>query len=108
MSNIISETTELVQKDFALDFKGREFDEQALTDILADHIGYLMEGRLEHLFTVLYLMDVKESKVHEALTPGFPEPANVAIAKLVIERLKKKAETRLKYGKSESGDFMDF
>jgi hypothetical protein len=106
-TDLISETSELVQKDFALDFQGRVFDEVALRDILADHIAHLLETRLEYLFTTLYLMDVSEPKVHEALSLSSTEPANLVIAQLVIDRLKKKAETKLKYGKLEGDDFLE-
>jgi len=52
----------------------------------------------------MYRFDVLEHKIRDAISPENPDPANVALAKLVIERQKERLELRKKY---KSPDFDD-
>jgi hypothetical protein len=94
---ILTTTTDLVKKDFGIEFRDNPISEEQLLHWLSDYIAEMLEHRLETLFSILYLMDVNEDAVHATLSPTATEPANVAIAQLVIDRLRRKAETRLAY-----------
>jgi hypothetical protein len=94
---ILSTTTDLVKKDFSLEFRENPISEEQLLHWLSDYIAEMLEYKLEALFSILYLMDVNEDAVHATLAPTATDPANVAIAQLVIDRLRRKAETRLAY-----------
>ena len=45
---------------------------------------------------------VAESKIYYALSPLDKDPANIALAKLVMERQKQRMETKKQYGKQDS------
>jgi hypothetical protein len=40
---------------------------------------------------------IPEARVNEALSPAHPEPANLALAKLVLERQKQRIRTKREY-----------
>lgn len=107
MTPLLLTTAALAEKELELALPKTEFSEEDLLRWLSAHIGDMLEHRPEQLFTVLYLMDVDERKFREVLFPGHPEPADTAIAKLVVERLKKKAETRLQYGGNPNGEWLE-
>ncbi|MEL6140443.1 MAG: hypothetical protein AAFQ37_01545 [Bacteroidota bacterium] len=92
---LIHSTTELLRKDFEL----RPLDEQRLSEaeviqLLADEIDRLMQTRLEWLLSKLYTMDVGEADVSAAMHPASPIPANLALAKLVYQRQRRRAYTK--------------
>lgn len=95
---------ELIVKDFELIAPEEELSEEEFFDFLADHIAYLIEHRLEYLFSLMYRMDVSERKVHLALSPEAPEPANIGIARLVLERQKQRVATKQSYKQVQPED----
>lgn len=82
--------------------------EEELFKILAEQIDYMISYRLEHLFSLLYRMDVKEELVRAALLPGAPEPANVGIARLVLDRQKQRNFTKATIKPSRLDDEWDW
>lgn len=101
-------TQALVIKDFELQDPETELSETQLLEWLSEHIAFLIEKRMEFLLNILYRLDVDELKVHDALSPYSIEPANVGLAKLVIQRQKKRAETKLKYKQNGPADWEAF
>lgn len=93
--NILSETTDLLREPFALDAKVENVvDEEALLNMLAARIGHMLETEPEYLMSLLYRLDVLESKIRPVMHPGAVEPANVGLARLVLERQKQRVETK--------------
>jgi hypothetical protein len=91
------ETTALILRDFELAEPKSEMTEQELLDYLADAIGYMIEHKMDFLLSLLYRLDVAERNINEALLPGNPEAANIALAKLVWERQKRRVATKRAY-----------
>ena len=106
--NIIIETGALVKKDFQLSDAIDGLTEAELLSALSEHIAYMLEYQLEYLLSTLYRMDVIEAKIQAALRPDSPEPTNVEIARLIIERQKQRVFTKQKYKQNQSGDWFDF
>ena len=107
-NHLIQATTELVKKDFELNDNFGDFlSEEDLLFSLADHIAFMLERELEHLMSSLYRMDISEKKVAAAILPNAPEPANIGIARLIIERQKQRIKTKQEY-KQEQKDWFDF
>lgn len=98
---------ELIIKDFELAQIGEGISEDELFKILVDQVGYMIEYKLDVLLSLMYRLDIEESKVHFALSPFAPEPANIGIARLVLERQKKRAFTKLYYKQSPLGNLDD-
>jgi len=97
--------TEIINRDFELITEEQEApSEEELFQMLCDRIAWLIEHNMEYLLSLLYRNDVEESKIHFALSPFEKEPANVAIAKLVMERQKQRLATKQQFGKQDSGD----
>jgi hypothetical protein len=97
--------TNLVIRDFGL--LGEEDDkpsEEVIFQMLCDKIAWLIEHNMEYLLSLLYRNDVPESKIYIALLPDNPDPANIALAKLVIERQKQRLETKKEFGKQDASD----
>ena len=100
----MDETKELIVKDFELIAPKEEWTEEEFFDFLSDHIAYLIEHRLEYLFSLMYRLDISERKVHLALSPDAPEPANIGIARLVLERQKQRVATKQFYKQAQPED----
>ena len=104
MENTIHQTTELVFRDFEIDIEKKEMTEAELLQILADHIAYMIEYRIDFLMSLMYRLDVLEKHINVALHPASPDPANIALAKLVIERQKQRIRTKQEYKQPDLSD----
>ncbi len=97
-------TAELIRRDFELEKTGDELSEDQLFQMLADHIDYLIERRMEWLLSLMYRMDIDEAKVQAALSPMALDPANIGLAKLVLERQKQRVHTKQTYRPEDLGE----
>ncbi len=95
---------QLILQQFDLNTESLD-NEAILEQKLATFISFLLENRLEQLFSGLYRLDIDERKVKFALSTLCTEPADLAIARLIIARQKQKAITRLLYQSDEKDDF---
>jgi hypothetical protein len=89
-----AETTALIVRDFELTTPDKDMTEAELLAYLADVIAYMIDKKLDYLLSLLYRLDVSEKNINQALMPGNAEDANVALARLVIERQKKRIATK--------------
>ncbi|MCH2046506.1 MAG: hypothetical protein MK212_20490 [Saprospiraceae bacterium] len=102
---LLVQTVDFVSKEFEMLIETPEqITEEELRDILADQVLYWIERNLEHLFAILYRLDVEEELVHQAFAPDAPEPANLAVAQLIIDREKQKILSRQKYFTQDDED----
>lgn len=103
-----NDTTSLLQ-GFEIDTseQDRPLTEEEMFQHLCDRIAWMIEHNMEYLLSLLYRNDVEESKIYFALSPHDPDPANVALAKLVLDRQKKRMETKKKYGKQLADEVDD-
>ncbi len=70
--------------------------------VVAERVAELMESNMELFFNHLYRMDIDERKIHRILNnPNESESVYFLIAKIIIDRQKKRLETKRKY-KQES------
>lgn len=106
MENNTEQVRALIVKDFELENVEEQLTEEELFDLLADQIAYMIEHQLEMLMSLMYRLDIDEKKVHFALSPYSPEPANIGIATLVLERQKQRVFTKSFY-KQKPLDDMD-
>lgn len=92
-----SQTRALITQDFELENKAENVSEAELLLLLADQVSYMIEHRMEHLLSLMYRLDIDEAKVNFALSPLSPEPPALGLAKLVLERQKKRILTKSAY-----------
>ncbi len=104
----INQLTEQVVNDFALDLPQAPQSEEELLDVLADVVAYMVEKRLEYFMQILYCMDVDEDVMRHAFSDDHDEPVNVVLARAILEREKKKAQTRMEYRPKVARDWFDF
>ena len=98
-------SNELLIKEFELaDPESEAPSEEMLFEMLCDRISYLIEHNMEYLMSLFYRNDVLEQKIHDALSPGNPEPANIALARLVMERQRQRLATKKLYGKQAADE----
>lgn len=96
---------ELILSEFELVLPESETpSEEAIFQTLCDRIAWLIEHNMEYLLSLLYRNDVLEHKILDALSPGNPEPANVALAKLVLERQAQRLATKKQYGSQRTNE----
>lgn len=98
-------TKELISRDFeVMETEDNTITEAELLRVLSNRVAYMIERELELLLSLLYRLDVEEAKVQMALSPLSSEAPNIAIARLVIERQKQRAFTKLHYKPEDLGD----
>jgi len=95
-TNTLEQTTELVRAPFELESASPPASEAELLALLAERIAEMLERRPEYLMSLLYRLDVLEKKIRPVMHPNAPEPAHIGLARLVLERQKQRAETKLK------------
>ncbi len=73
-----------------------------LKEQLSSHINFLIQSDFQKLVSILYRVDVNESKLKHLLkeNPGY-DAANI-IAELIIERQLQKIKSRQEYRKDEN------
>jgi len=102
--SLIQQTSDLIARDFGLEIGNESISEQELFDLVANEVAYMLEHRLETLFSLLYRLDVSEKKTRAALAPTAEEPANIAIARHILDRQKQRIFTKQHYKQSKSDD----
>ncbi len=90
-------TSQLIIRDFEIETSKEQFSEEELLQLLSDQIAYMIEYRIDFLMSLMYRLDVLEKDINWALHPASPDPANVALAKLVLERQKQRIRTKEEY-----------
>jgi hypothetical protein len=93
-TNETQEMTALILRDFELVAPKEAMTEADMIDYLSDAIAYMLENKTDFLFSLLYRLDVAESKINFALSLHCSDPANIALAKLVWERQKQRIATK--------------
>ena len=105
--NLAQQTTELIARDFGLEIGPEPLTEQQLFELVANEVAYMIEHRMETLFSLLYRLDVSERKIRAALAAEAAEPANVILAKLIIDRQKQRIITKMQYRQDKIEDLGD-
>jgi hypothetical protein len=90
-------TKDIIPVAFELNIADTTMSEQGMLELLAEHIGYLLEHKLDFLLSLMYRLDVEESKITAALVPHNPVPANIALAQLIFDRQKQRLHTKRNY-----------
>lgn len=90
------ETQKLLRKNFEFPGEKSVIDLEKLELILSEQIQWLLENRIEKLMQIFYRMDLNENKVRLILDNPSSQTA-LELARLVIDREMKRAETRIKY-----------
>jgi len=88
-------TADLVVKDFNLELP----EKGDLRSHLTRHIGRLLTDNPILLKSIFYRIDLNESKLGMALVSMEGEELYEELAEQVIERMKQKAETRLRFSR---------
>lgn len=99
-----AESTALLATSFEIDGSTDKVTEEELLFVLSERIGYLIDHKFDFLMHLMYRFDVLEHKIRDAISPTNEDPANVALAKLVIDRQKERIILRQKYKSPEIED----
>lgn len=93
--NILEQTTALVRAPFELESAPPPASEEELLALLAERIEEMLQQRPDYIMSLLYRLDVLEEKIRPVMHPNAPEPPHIGLARLVLERQKQRAETKL-------------
>ena len=93
--NALEQTTALIRTPFELESAPAPADEAELLALLAERIEEMLQRRPDYLMSLLYRLDVLEEKIRPVIHPSALEPPHVGLARLVLERQKQRAETKL-------------
>ncbi|MFK7809123.1 MAG: hypothetical protein AB8F74_15075 [Saprospiraceae bacterium] len=103
-NKLITQTTELIARDFGLDIGEEPMTEEDLLNVVANEVAYMLEYRIDFLMSLLYRLDVLEHHINHALSPFCTEPANIALAKLIIQRQRQRIITKQQYKQTKPDD----
>jgi len=98
------QTTALIARDFGLDIGDVPLTKEDLLNMVANEVAYMLEHRIDFLMSLLYRLDVLEHKINHALSPFCVEPANIALAKLIIERQHQRIISKQQYKQTKPDD----
>lgn len=107
MNDNINQTAELIANDFEME-SIPHLTEEDLLNALSEHVEYMMKYRMEVLLSTLYRLDVSEEKVEKAMSLNTILPPNVGIAQLIIDRQRRRLQTKATYKTEPLADWMDF
>lgn len=96
MQDEISEFNELIQSSLDLE-KQDSYNEAELLGLIHQRVTELLETNVELLFSYMYRLDIEESKIQYAINEPSDTPTSEALAVLILERQKARAETKKKY-----------
>ncbi len=88
--------------------RSQEDKDELIFGELADRVADLMQQRMETLLSMLYRLDVDETKIRQALDPGSDLAPHIAIAKLIVERQMARAKTKENYRTDPIEGWEDF
>lgn len=77
-------------------------------NIVAKRVAELMDTNIELFFNHLYRMDIDERSIHNILNSPDEDNVYTAIALIIIERQKKRLETKRKYKQDKIEGWDDF
>ena len=88
----------LISKDFGLEpIESSTLTTDVLLNTLTKIVQRFLDKDLNQLLNILYRIDISESDVKVILTTAAPDEMSNLLAKKILERELKKAETRLRY-----------
>ena len=92
----LEQTKALVAQDFGLT-QTTPLSEAELLEAIANRVAEMIESNKDLLLSYLYRLDIDEGKIHFALSPLANEPAHFALGRLILNRQKQRAITKLTY-----------
>ncbi len=105
MKKETKETAKLIARDFGMEKIAKEaLTEEELLQLLESQVAYYIAHNLDFLLSSLYRLDISEKLVRNALLPSSDVASNVAIAKLILDRQKKRVFTKQFYKQGEIED----
>jgi hypothetical protein len=108
VSNLDDELDDLVQTNLTEKLALDQIDNEDLIRIMAERIRELLAGDLEALMSMMYRLDIDEAKIKLAFSKENLEDPAVSLAKIIIERQKRRMDTKKKYRQPPLSDFIDF
>ena len=87
---------DIIPVEFSLD-KVESLDEESMFQLILKRVNELLSEDVDLLMSYLYRLDVEENKINNALKLNTILPANEGIARLILERQKKRLETKKRY-----------
>ena len=103
-----NDLTDLLREPFELESTAPPASEAALLALLSERIAEMLERRPEYLMSLLYRLDVLEEKIRPVMHPLAPEPANVGLARLVLERQMQRVATKRNVKTEPLDDWKDW
>ncbi len=88
--------------------RSQEDKDELIFGELADRVADLMQHKMETLLSMLYRLDVDETKIRQALDSGSDLAPHIAIAKLIVERQIARAKTKENYRTDPIEGWEDF
>jgi hypothetical protein len=94
--NIFSSLILKNEKDI-ISQKANLYTEEELLNLLSEQIQHLMVHDREQLWSLFYRLDITDESMRFVLNNTPSEQQSIALAKLVLERQKKRMETKITY-----------
>ncbi len=108
MRSLNEELTELLHTDVDAGLADPEADYHQLIEIMSRRIEELLSGQFETLMSMMYRLDIDENSIRRALDPANPENPASSLARLIVDRQKRRMATKRKYRQPPLEDWIDF
>ncbi|AWW33206.1 hypothetical protein DN752_15120 [Echinicola strongylocentroti] len=93
----ISESVQLLQKDFDLAVPQGELTRERLVELLTPIVGQLLNRDLERLLQICYRIDLGEERLKKLLHEANPETLAIELSEALVDRQLQKVQIRRKY-----------
>ena len=107
MNQEFDEIKSLINSQYSNYIQNKNINDD-FVDAVALRVAELMETKMELFFNHLYRMDVNEMSIHRVLNSNSEESVYISIAKIIIERQRKRLETKRKYKQDKIDGWDDF
>lgn len=75
-----------------------QINEDELLRHIMDRVEYFLQTDRGLLLSYMYRLDIDEKEIEKALLQQEEEPISYTLSRLILERQKKRVETKKKYG----------
>ncbi|WP_200975785.1 hypothetical protein [Echinicola sp. 20G] len=93
----ISESAQLLQKDFELSLPEEDLTREALIELLSPVVSNLLNRDFERLLHICYRIDLGEQKLKYILHQANPESLAKELSAALVDRQIQKVEIRRRY-----------
>jgi hypothetical protein len=92
----MNQSFEIILNDLHLQNR-QEMQDEEWMELISERVMWFLENDKDLLLSYLYRLDIDESKIEHALLPEHADPPHIMLARMILDRQKKRIATKIKY-----------